>query len=425
MFLYDVMKKYADKKPARFHTPGHKGLLSDIDITELDLNGIGSTLDLIRSAEDFTAQYYGCKRCFYLISSTSSGILTLLASLPKGRVIMARASHKSLFNGCILSGIEPIIIDNDLDEDISRPLSPEQIENAVLANPDAVAAFITCPNYFGQTTDLVKIKHILDGRLLIVDAAHGAHYGAHEVLPVNPCRVADACVLSAHKTLPALTQAAYLMVNDDWLISSIDKHMHLITTTSPSFLLMASLEYATQYLIDNSFRYGELARLIDEKFPFRVKTQDITRLVIDLYKYNITGGEANHFLQDHDIFCEFASYRYIVFIISVVDTEENLDRLRAGIDKLFEFAGSYGEPQFKPETPKGARAVGFIDAARADSELIPLLDSEGRICAIEAGTFPPCLPIIVRGEIITKSIIDILSKNNVFGVEKGSILVLK
>ncbi|HEY8423213.1 MAG TPA: aminotransferase class I/II-fold pyridoxal phosphate-dependent enzyme, partial [Clostridia bacterium] len=137
MSIYELIRQYAQQNPLRFHTPGHKGMLDALDITELDLVGLGSTTSYISAAEKKTARFYNAKYTHYLISGTTSGILTLIAAIPKGgRIIVARASHKSIFNGCLLSGIEPIIVENEIKEDISMPLSPKLIEKAISANPD-------------------------------------------------------------------------------------------------------------------------------------------------------------------------------------------------------------------------------------------------------------------------------------------------
>lgn len=427
MSIYELIKQYSSKNPLRFHTPGHKGLLDPLDITELELADYGSTLSYLPAAEKMTAQYYSANYTHYLISGTTSGILTLISALPKGRIIVGRASHKSIFNGCLLSGVEPLIIENEIVEDISLPLSAEAIEKAILANPDAEAVFLTSPNYYGQNADLKAIKNIIGDRYLLVDAAHGAHFGASPLLPENATKYADACVLSAHKTLPAFTQTAYLNVNDEKLEKSVKNILNLSTTTSPSFLFMAGLEYATKYLKEHSENYKTLYDAINKYLPFRMKNDDFTRIVIDLKPYNINGTQADLFLQKHhNVYCEFGNERYIVFIISIVDCVETVKRLGEALQDMFKKAKdlpSYDydqRPSFRP-----ARAMSFIDASRQETEYVDLSESEGRISAIEAGLFPPCLPVIARGEIITKEVVEILSRTNTFGVNNGKILVLK
>ena len=427
MNIYELIKQFAQKNPARFHTPGHKGLLDPLDITELDLVGFGSTISYLDAAEKKTAQYYNTKHTHYLISGTTSGILTLISALPKGRMIVARASHKSIFNGCLLSGIEPVIVENEIVEDISMPLSPKIIEKAISANPDVKAVFLTAPNYYGFDTDLKAIKEIIGDRYLLVDAAHGAHFGAVADLPPNASQYADACVLSALKTLPAFTQTAYLNVNNERLEKAAKNILSLSTTTSPSFLFLAGLEHATEYLINNSEHYHTLKQAIDKHLPFRVKNDDFTRIVIDLKPYNINGAQADKFLQQyHNVYCEFGNERYIVFIISIVDTQKTVEKLSLALQDLFEKAKDLPEHDYNQRCSiKPARALSFIDASMRDSEYVPLKDSEGRISAVEAGLFPPCLPVIARGEIITKDIIEILSSYNTFGLVNGNILVLK
>lgn len=427
MSIFDLIKQYSSKNPLRFHTPGHKGLLDALDITELELSDMGSTTSYVPAAEKMTAQYYSSNYTHYLISGTTSGILTLISALPKGRIIVGRASHKSIFNGCLLSGVEPLIIENEIIEDISLPLSAETIEKALLANPDVEAVFLTSPNYYGQNADLKAIKDIIGDRYLLVDAAHGAHFGASPLLPENATKYSDACVLSAHKTLPTFTQSAYLNVNDERLEKAVKNILYLSTTTSPSFLFLAGLEYATQYLKEHFQNFKTLHKAINKYLPFRMKNDDFTRIVIDLKPYNINGSEADKFLQqNHNIFCEFGNERYIIFIISIVDCEETVKQLSIGLQDMFKKAQNLPTYDYDQRLPfRPARAMSFIDAARQENEYIDLYESEGRISAVEAGLFPPCLPVIARGEIITKEVVEILSRTNTFGLSDGKILVLK
>ena len=427
MSIFDLIKQYSSKNPLRFHTPGHKGLLDALDITELELSDMGSTTSYVPAAEKMTAQYYSANYTHYLISGTTSGILTLISALPKGRIIVGRASHKSIFNGCLLSGIEPLIIENEIVEDISLPLSAEAIEKALLANPDVEAVFLTSPNYYGQNADLKEIKNIIGDRYLLVDAAHGAHFGASSLLPENATLYADACVLSAHKTLPAFTQSAYLNVNDERLEKAVKNILYLSTTTSPSFLLLAGLEYATQYLKEHAKHFKTLYKAINKYLPFRMENDDFTRIVIDLKPYNINGSEADRFLQkNHNIYCEFGNERYIIFIISIVDCEETVKQLSIGLQDMFQKAQNLPAYDYDQRLPfRPARAMSFIDASRQETEYVDLNESEGRISAVEAGLFPPCLPVIARGEIITKEVVEILSRTNTFGLQHGRILVLK
>jgi arginine/lysine/ornithine decarboxylase len=178
MLLKDKLREVAETNPTRFFMPGHKGKLHPYDITELDLADGTATHDLLEAAERNVANIYSAKYTHFLYGGTTAGILALMHSL-QGRVIIGRASHKSLFNGCVLFGIEPIIIDNEYIDGIAQPLSADQIEYALTANPDTEAVFVTTPNYFGQHADLKAIRDVCKNVWLFVDGAHGAHFGLH------------------------------------------------------------------------------------------------------------------------------------------------------------------------------------------------------------------------------------------------------
>lgn len=425
--IYDFLKRYQDKNPLRFHTPGHKGKLEGRDITELNIYDLGRSSKLLVEAQKNTAKLYGAKYTNYLVSGSTSGILAMISAIPKGKIIVGRASHKSVFNGCILAGVEPIIVDNEMCDSIAKPLSPEQISKAVLAHPDVDAVLITTPNYYGQNSDLAKIKEAIGDRYLLVDGAHGAHFGFFEGLPENAGKYADAVVLSAHKTLPAYTQTAYLNVNDDKLQEQIEKYFSLSETTSPSFMFWAGLEYAAQYAHDNANHFAKLKKAIEQYLPMRKPNDDFTRIVIDLDGYAISGYEADLYLQkEFNIYCEFGNERYIVFIISIMDSVEDVKLLgqavSAMLSKFKKHSGDYTAIDY---APKAVRAMSFIDAARQETEWVSLEESEGRICAREAGSFPPCLPLITRGEIITRQIIDSLKNIKCFGLHDDKIEVIK
>lgn len=430
--LNEYIQRYADRGSVRFHTPGHKGVLDARDITELNIAGQPRFEDVLTAAERRTAKLYGAKYCHYIVNGATGGLLTVLRALPKGRIIIARASHKAVFNGCILNGIEPVIIEK-LDRDgIDSPINAAQIERAVKANPDVVAAVITSPNYYGQVTDLAAIKEALGGRYLIVDSAHGAHCGFYESLPYNATAYADACVLSAHKTLPAYTQSAYLNVNDDQLEVQVRAAINMYGSTSPSYLLLAGLEYAAEYTHKHADKaYSEIESAVAKYLDMRVANDDFTRIVIDLKEYNISGYEADKLLQTkYNVFCEFANCRFVVFILSIMDNEQVVKVLSEAVKGMLNQVGRRVADDGSCDTECNnyftpSRAQSFLETGYTDVEYVPLEESEGRICAIEAGLFPPCLPLIVRGEIITRDVIDSLSGKNVFGLSEGRIRVVK
>jgi len=427
MLLIEKLKALTEENPTRFFMPGHKGKLHPYDITELDLLDGTATNLLLAAAEKNTAKLYGAKYTNFLYSSTTAGILGLISSL-KRRMIIGRASHKSLFNGCVLFGIEPIIIDNEYSEGIALPLSPEQIERALSANPDADAVFVTTPNYFGQNADLQAIKKICQENdvWLFVDGAHGAHFGTYKRLPDNATKYADACVLSAHKTLPSLTQTAYLNINDPEIQRRCDKYFYLTRTTSPSYLFAAALEYAADYAFKNTARYDALYAAIKKHLPYRMKNDDFMRIVWDMKKIGVSGIAADKFLKQNGVYAELYCERYLVFIVTVMDEAEDVIKLDEAYKKLLKAAKAL--PKYRDADLyqlKIARAVSFTEASRSETELVDLEDSEGRISAMEIGVLPPCLPMVARGEIITAEVIEQMRGKNCFGLEGDKAVVLK
>ncbi len=437
-----MVLEYAGKKPYRFHTPGHKGIIGYHDFFRLDMTELlfSDTLHnpkgAIAEGERLAAEFYGSYRTHFLINGASSGVVGAILGVKEytggGRLIVARHSHKSIYNGCMLAGIEPVIVENESVGDINVPLSAQQIEEAILSNPDAVGVFTSHPNYYGMCRDILSIEKVVRkyNKLFLVDQAHGAHFAASDLLPVSASGLADACVDSAHKTLPALTQAAFLNVNHPGLGDAISSSLNVINSTSPSYLLMASLDYARAYATDSAGRYKELKLLLDKlKAKHRgmfVNNDDFTRLVLDVSSLGISGRTAERYFNSINIYPEFADSRYCVFIISLADNRRTIAALSQGIDKLYE-ADLAPERAFVGRRVSGVRSAKFTSIAASDTEMIPFSDSEGRICCNEVGFFPPCLPILVRGEIITREIIDYVSANidNTFGLYGDKITVVK
>ena len=440
--VLDMVRKYAADKPYRFHTPGHKGIIGYHDFFRLDMTELlfSDTLHnpkgAILEGEKLAAEFYGSLRTHFLVNGASSGVIGALLGLKEltggGRLIMARHSHKSVYNGCMLAGIEPIIIDNESVGDVNVPLSAHQIEEAIGNNPDALGVFVTHPNYYGMCRDILAIEKVVrkHGKFFLVDQAHGAHYAASGLLPVSASGIADACIDSAHKTLPALTQAAFLNVNNAELDTAISSCLNVVNSTSPSYLLMASLDYARAYTADNAGKYRELKVMLDKlKAKHRgmfINNDDFTRLVLDVSSLRISGRTAERYFNGINIYPEFADSRYCVFIISLADTERTIKAISDGITKLSECDWE-SERAFTARRVSGIRQTRFTSIAGCDTEMIPFQESEGRICCNEVGFFPPCLPILVRGEQITREIIDYVSANidNTFGLYGDKITVVK
>jgi lysine decarboxylase len=236
---------------------------------------------------------------------------------------------------------------------------------------------------------------------------------------------------SAHKTLPALTQSAFLNINNELLEDAADTALNTVTSTSPSYLLMAGLDYARAYVQDNAPRYRNLRNLVNHRlkaaFPgMFLNVDDFSRLVLDVSSLNISGRTAERFFNSIGIYPEFADSRYCVFILTLADTARSVGAIADGLTALIG-ANLAPEEAHVLRRVRGERAVDFVAVNDADCETVPFAESEGRIACNEVGFFPPCLPILVRGETVTREIIDYILPNieNTFGLYGYNIMVLR
>jgi lysine decarboxylase len=269
--IHDFLLGHAEKDAVSFHMPGHKGSrlyrrfgyqeflnrIMDCDVTEIaGADNLFQTEGIIKKVQDRYAKLYDCKKSYILINGTSGGnIASILASVNKGKqLIMARNCHKSVFNALTLGGVRPVYAYPEMIEEygISGAVSPVEIERLIRENPDAEAVIVTSPNYYGVCSDVKAIAEIAHrwGKVLIVDEAHGAHLHFSDALPPSAVQSgADIVVNSTHKTLASFTQSAALHFNTDLVDQYIlEDKLQCIQSTSPSYILMASMDIAADIL---------------------------------------------------------------------------------------------------------------------------------------------------------------------------------
>jgi len=323
------------------HTPGHKGLLdwndlATLDITELGVGGKVFPAGLIQKAEKKTAKYFGSYEGRLLVGGSSMGLKASIMTVD-GDCIIGTDSHRAVFEGLELARRKAVIAPNIIHEGLSLPLTAEQIEQAVKDNPNAKAVVITSPTYFGvAVTDPEKIVAAAhrNGLKLIADSAHGAHFPTSNIFPKSFSKFADYCVLSGHKTLDTLTQGAYLCINDTSSICTLDHNLKLLGTTSPSYLILASLEYGVEQA--QKAKVEDVLKSIEEfkkdfiqyynptnhSSLFTLHSslpRDPFRLVIDAHSLNMTGYRLEASERKRGIECELATDRYIVYIFTFAD----------------------------------------------------------------------------------------------------------
>ena len=411
--LYDVLKKYAEEEPARFHMPGHKGLFSPVpelaEAAKLDVTEIPSTGNLYTAGEPFDsaqrlwAERFGFEYCQFLTGGSTMGIHTAFAlnCRPGDKVLIDRNCHRSVFNALALLDLEPVYLERTWvpGEQIIGPVDPENVENILKNNGDIKNVCITSPTYAGVLSDISSIGEIVKahGGKLLIDGAHGAHL---PFLGVNVFDGADLVVVSAHKTLPAMGQTALLFANgfDPDLIRL---RASLYGTSSPSYPLMASVDGARQWMEEEGealYRQAaDRVALIRKKVPSLGKglSLDPTRLTVNVKD----GPSFARTLESMGVYPEMEDGGHVVFICTAQDLTHNFDRLEKALEQLREEMGPC--PPLPPP-PLPNRVLSVREALFTSSILCPLEECEGKISACQIAPYPPGVPVVAPGERITK-----------------------
>jgi len=461
MPLVSKLAEYVSNQPLPFHMPGHKGgrhfpsklpFLPLMDLTEVPgLDNLHAPAGVIREAQQLAAEAFGSDACFFLVNGSTSGIHIMMMSSfnPGDLVLIPRNCHKSVWGGLVLSGAKPVYIQPEYDEtrDLFTHVSPTDVERAVEENPDIAGMLIANPDYYGLCPCLSEIHMILRKKeaKLLVDEAHGAHLAFHPDLPPSAAQCgADMWVQSAHKTLPAFTQSAYLHVRKKFAEKAAQIH-DLMQSTSPSYLLMASLDWARAFMQEHGRK--EMDRLMDclswtrkrlaslgidcmEDYSRpEVFQKDETRLVLDVSGLGITGFEGEDILRNAGIQIEMADSRRLVLICTVADEMEHFEKLveacRFLVQKNERRKSELRNLSISREIPK--QILSPREAFERKKKFIPLKEASGCICGGPVGIYPPGIPIICPGELIDSRGIDELLENqargaSLFGIKENQMI---
>lgn len=410
--LYDTLKAYAGQHTVRFHMPGHKGKtmpapelapLAPIDVTE-----IGPTGNLFEPGEPFDraqqlwADLFGFDCCQFLTGGSTMGIhtgLTLLCE-PGRRILVDRGCHRAVFNAMALLDLEPVYLQRPWlsSDNVAAHFLREDVEKALEAHPDIKTVCITSPTYSGLLSDIAGISHMIHekGGKLFVDGAHGAHL---PFLQVDHFRGADVAVVSAHKTLPAMGQSALLFASG---ISRdrVRRTASIYGSSSPSYPMMASMDVARQWLLDHRGDYEAAAQQVQalrQRFPSLGGglPLDPTRLTIQVKN----GPDFARRLEQRGIFAEMEDGGHVVLICTAMDSREDFARLGRALEALEQGMGDC-PPVEAPPLPK--RVTSIRRALFAPQETVPLRDCEGRVSACQLAPYPPGVPVVAPGEVISK-----------------------
>ena len=421
--VYDALIKYAEKDPARFHMPGHKGKflpapelmgLAPIDVTELSPTGnlytAGEPFD---SAQRLWADLFGFDCCQFLTGGSTMGIHTGLAlcARPGEKVLMDRSCHRAAFNALALLDLEPVWLERPwlAEEDLIGPISPETVEEKLKQDPDIKTVCITSPTYAGVLSDIEAISQIVHahGGKLFVDGAHGAHL---PFLGLDPFRGADAVTVSAHKTLPAMGQSALLFVNG-MDPDRVRRTASIFGSSSPSYPMLASIDLARDWLLGEGwYEYRRTACRVYEFRQAFPSLKDRPGLSLDPCRLTLKVKDGPAFaraLEERGIFPEMEDGGHVVLICTAQDSDGDLYRLELALVELRERMGDC-PPIPAPSIPE--RALSPRTVLFAPSEPRPLRDCEGEIAACQIAPYPPGVPVVAPGERISKKELAYLEK---------------
>jgi arginine/lysine/ornithine decarboxylase len=455
--LIDALKACTTRSHAPFYTPGHKHgagispLLTDLigkdvfraDLTELaELDNLFTPQSVILAAQELAAEAFGAEKTWFLVNGSTCGIeAAILATCRMGeKIILPRNVHSSVISGLILSGAIPIFINPEYDEDldIAYSITPEALKAALVQHPDTKAVLIVYPTYNGICGNLPAFVHLTHqyNIPLIVDEAHGAHFHFHSQLPISALTAgADLTVQSIHKTLGAMTQASMLHFQGKRIdIDRVNKALQLVQSTSPSFILLASLDAARQQmaihgekLISQTLELAEEARikinqipglstpLINSKKSPGFMDLDQTRLTVNVSKIKFTGFASEEILdKKFHVTPEFSSWQNLTFIISLGNTKTDIQKLIQGLNNLTHVIPLTSECQpcnnINDAIIASIMSISPREAFFANSEVIPIAETQERICAEIICPYPPGIPVLMPGEIITKSALEYLQE---------------
>lgn len=478
--IYEKLKAYSDSDYYGFHMPGHKRKMHmswdadpySVDITEIEgFDDLHHAEGILKEAQERAARIYHADETHFLVNGSTVGILSAIAGVTnKGdQILVARNCHKSVYHAIYMNGLNPVYIYPEFDSQLQLniEISAEDVRRALNRYPQIRAVMIVSPTYDGVVSDVAEIAKAAHekGLPLIVDEAHGAHFGFHSYFPENANQKgADLVIHSVHKTLPAFTQTALLHINGNLVNrEKVRRYLHMLQSSSPSYILMAGIDQCMEMLeqhreeVFNPYvkrlkkcreelgkcehiRLAETEHYDKSKLVLSVaglaKEEDAdTSENVQIHAVNsdvkIAGAEATGLQLQEDLLnhyhlqMEMAAGTYVIAMTSVGDTDEGMERL---VKAIWELDKKY-KPLVTEEIEKAqkkekncdveagqlpqaeviyspAQIINMKDTGEEGFQSVPLLESEGYISAEYAYLYPPGIPMLVPGERITAQIVE-------------------
>ena len=432
------LEAYAKSDIYPFHMPGHKRKPLPmpnpytIDITEIDgFDDLHHPTGVLKEAAQRAARLYGAKKSYYLVNGSTCGILAAVsAAVPQGgKLLMARNAHKSAYHAAYLRNLSTVYLNlGQTKFGILGAVDPKEVREHLQADLKIRAVLITSPTYEGVVSDVAAIAEIAHeyGIPLIVDEAHGAHFGFHEAFPVSAVRLgADVVVQSMHKVLPSFTQTALLHLNSGVVLpEKIEQYLDIYETSSPSYLFMAGMEKCLRLLEESGKTLFEayVKRLLEfyeragrlkhlrvmrkKDFPGdEVFDLDLSKIVISVQHTNSTGKELyRELLQRYRIQMELCTGFYALGMTSIMDDEDGFLRLNAALEAidgnlLDADETGYGVMAARLYSPK-EKQFEIHEAMAFPKKTVSFEEAVGHVSARMVSLYPPGIPILLPGETI-------------------------
>lgn len=440
-YLKEMLTAYRDTGIYPFHMPGHKRYAADfpnpyeVDITEIEgFDNLHHAEGILAEAQRRAADLYGSKECFYLINGSTCGLLAAISAAGKrgDRILMARNCHQAVYHGLYLREFSAQYLYPQITScGIQGAITGEQAEEAFSGEAAIAAVVITSPTYEGIVSDIREIAEIAHrhGAVLIVDEAHGAHFGFGGDFPENAVKQgADAVIMSLHKTLPSFTQTALLHLCSDRIdVKKIKKYLRIYESSSPSYVLMAGMDSCIKNIkSEGQQQFSRFRKKLDAFYQsvadlkkLHVMSRkdlhkgeafdwDDSKIVIFTGKSGMTGKELSHrLLEEYHLQMEMVSGDYVLAMSSIMDTEEGFARLCTALYAIERSIVSCDGPEhilsesltaeiYRPNRKK----MEIWQAWDLPEKEVSLADAAGEVSADFICPYPPGIPMIVPGEII-------------------------
>lgn len=440
--LLEKLKAYDSADIYPFHMPGHKRQLClpadayHMDITEVEgFDNLHCAQGILAEEQARLAHFVGAEKSFFLVNGSTCGILAAIsAAVPRGKkILFARNSHKAAYHALFLRQLTACYLYPTIcGIDIQGAILPEEVERELAADEQIAAVYLTSPTYDGVVSDIEAIAQIAHkyGKTLIVDEAHGAHFGLHPIFPRSAVRCgADLVIQSVHKTLPAFTQSAVLhLCSDRVQPEKLAQFLDIYESSSPSYVLMAGISRLVPFLQEEgAARFDALAeqlRLFYEKArqlrclhviqeedleqPFAY-AHDPSKILISTRDCSISGKQLyERLLWDHRLQPEMYSGEYVTALCSLMDTAEGFERLLSAlldIDRTLQRREPTENGFVARIYRKKEQVCSITEAMESAQETVRLAQAVGRVSGEYAYLYPPGIPILVPGERIDEAFV--------------------